>query len=63
MAWGIGDIFKAMKEGIGNQKGWEGEGGGSGIKTPPITSADSDYSRQLRGEENPQYNDMLSEIK
>ena len=55
MAWGIGDIFKAMKSG----KGFQGEGGGSGVKTPVTTVADSDYGRQLRGDKSPEYSDML----
>jgi hypothetical protein len=55
MAWGISDLFKA----INNQKGFQGEGGGSGVKTPVTTVADSDYGRQLRGDKSPEYSDML----
>jgi hypothetical protein len=55
MAWGLGDIFNAMKSG----KGFQGEGGGSGVKTPVTTVADSDYGRQLRGDKSPEYSDML----
>ena len=55
MAWGISDLLKA----INNQKGFQGEGGGSGVKTPVTTVADSDYGRQLRGDISPLYSDML----
>jgi len=56
MAWGLENLFKAIK---GGGRGWEGEGGGSGVKTPVTTVADSDYGRQLRGEQSPEYSDML----
>jgi hypothetical protein len=55
MAWGLENLFKAMK---GGGKGFQGEGGGSGVKTPVTTVGDSDYGRQLRGEKSPEYNDM-----
>ena len=55
---GLKGLFSKLREGFGNQRGYEGSGGGSGVKTPVITTADSDYGRQGRGERSPEYNDM-----